>query len=76
MSVLSGIDAEVLLAGLVGDTVLDFSAKHHLVAFHEVNHDIFEFWRTITDSIEENLLIGNDLNPNITFDEVQETSDR
>lgn len=76
VSVFSGIDREILLVCLVGDTVSHFSAEHHLVASHEVNHDILKLWRAITNSVEENLLIRNDLDPHVTLDKVYETSDR
>lgn len=74
MSVFTGIDREILLTGLVSDAVFDFTTKHHLVALHEVDHDILKLWRTIADLVEENLLISNDLNPHVTLDKVNEAS--
>lgn len=76
VSVFSSIDREILLICLIGDTVSNLSAEHHLVASHEINHDILKLWRTITNSVKENLLIRNDLNPHITLDKVYETSHR
>ena len=76
MSVFSSIDREILLICLIGDTVSNLSAEHHLVASHEINHDILKLWRTITNSVKENLLIRNDLNPHITLDKVYEASHR
>lgn len=76
VSVFSSIDREILLIRLVGDTVSNFSAEHHLVASHEVYHDILKLWRTIIYSVKEYLLICDDLDPHVTLDKVYEASDR
>ena len=40
MRVLSTVDVEALLVGLVGHTVPDLGPEHHLVAGHEINNSI------------------------------------
>lgn len=71
------VNVERSLVGLVGDTVLDFGAKHHLVAAHEVVHDIFKRWLEglWVDQVEVNELVSGDLDPLVSFDKVDEASD-
>ena len=42
MVVLTRVNDERGLICFIGDTILDLGAKHHLVAVHEVKHDIVE----------------------------------
>ena len=77
MDVFPSVNVERPLVGLVGDTILDFGAEHHLVAAHEVVHDVFErglerFW---VDEVEVNELVSGDLDPLVSFDKVDESSD-
>ena len=71
MDVLSSVDIERLLVGFECDSVLHFSAKHHDWAVHEVVHHVFE--RDLIclqiNEIEEDLLLSDDLNPLVTFNE-------
>lgn len=77
MDVFPSVNVERPLVGLVGNTILDFGAKHHLVAAHEVVHDVFERWLEglWVDEVEVNELVSGNLDPLVSFDEIDETSD-
>lgn len=76
MKILPPINLETLLVSLVGNTVSDFWSKHHLGTVHVVIHHIFKDWLKsfLVDEIEEDLFIGCNLNPDISFDIVDEAS--
>lgn len=44
MHVFTPKNVETLLVLLVGDTVADFAAEHHLVATCEIIHHILQLW--------------------------------
>ena len=71
------INIKALLIGLVGDAVFDFGAKHHLVAAHEIEHDVLKgrFESLGVDKVEVDQVISGDLDSLISFDEVNESSD-
>ena len=71
------IDVEAPFVLLVGDTVSDSTAKHHLGALHVVVHDVLEFRlkRLLVDEVKVNMLLVNHLDPDISFDEVDVASD-
>ena len=56
MHILSAIDFEAPLVGLVTDAVSNSSSKHHLVATHVVVHAVFQLWHEsfLVDEIEVN----------------------
>ena len=76
MHELSSIDGEGLLIGFVSDTISDPGTKHHLVASHEIEHDVLESWLESlwVNQIEVYLVISGHLDPFVTFDEVDEAS--
>ena len=76
MHELSLVDVERSLILLVGDRVSFLCTDHHLVAHHVVVHNVFQrglesLW---VDQIEVNQLVSCNLDPNISSDEVDETS--
>ena len=68
--VFPSIDVEPLLVDFVGDSVPDLAAEHHCAAPHVVIHYVFESWfiSIFINGIEEDLLVGGDLNSHISFD--------
>ena len=77
MSVLSCVNYETCLIHLVGDTVLDLATKHHLIAFHEIVHAVFQNWHMVflPNLVEVYLLIRSDLDSHITSDIIDKTPD-
>lgn len=68
---LTGEDAEVGLARLVGDAVSYFGANDHLRALHEVCHHVLKFRNQlfeVSENEEVNLLLCGDLESNIATD--------
>ena len=63
MVVFTGIDYERILIGLVCYSVLDVRPKHHLVAVHEVEHDIAQSWleSLLVYTVEVNQLVSGNL---------------
>ena len=76
MDELSPVNGESLLVRLVSDTVSDPRAKHHLVAAHEVSHNVLQsrFKRLRIHQVKVDLIISGDLNPFVTFDKKYEAS--
>jgi len=76
MNELSSVNSKCFLIGLVSDTISDLGTEHHLVASHEVEHDIFQGWleRFWVDEIKVYLIVSGYLNSLVTLDEVNETS--
>lgn len=74
---LSSVDGERFLVGLVSDTVSDSRTEHHLVAPHEVEHDVLQSWLEglWIDEIEVDLVVSGNLDTLVSLDEVDETSD-
>ena len=72
----SSVDSKGFLVSLVGYTISDSGTKHHLVTSHEVEHDILEGWLEClwVNQIEVNLIISSNLDPFVSFDEVDEAS--
>ena len=70
------VNGEAWLVCLESDTVPDLSTKKHPWALHKVVHDVLEFWHQsfLVDKVEVNLLISRNLEPNITFNEIDCTS--
>jgi len=66
-----------LLIGLVGDAVLDARTEHHLVATHEVKHDILErgLKRLLVDQVKVDVIVRGNLDSNIALDVKDEASD-
>ena len=76
MFIFTGINAKVLLTDLVSDTIFDGGTKHHLVTLHEVDHGILQLRNIIlVYSVELDVLISDDLDSLVAFDEVDEASD-
>ena len=71
------VDIKRLFISLVGDSVLDLGAKHHLRAVHEVVHHVFQLWHQgfPVNDVEVDLSIRRDLDSNVTLDVVDETSE-
>ena len=70
------IHIEACLVGLVGDSVPDLSAEHHLTAAHVVVHDVLKvrhqsLW---INEVEVNQLLSCQLDSNVSWHEVDEGS--
>lgn len=76
MHELSSVDSKGFLVSLVSNTISDSGTKHHLVAAHEVEHDVLKGWLECLwiNQIEIHLIVGGNLNPFVSFDEVDEAS--
>ena len=76
MPVLSPENVKAPLVCLVGDRVLNFGAKHHLVATHEIKHHVLHdrLQGIFVDEIKEDFRICSNLNTDVSFDVVNETS--
>ena len=74
--VLPPIDIETLLVDFVGDSIPDLAAEHHCAAPHVIVHYVFKSWfkRIFINRVEENLLVGSDLNSHVSFDIVNEST--
>ena len=74
--ILSSVDDERFLVGLVSDTVSNLGTKHHLRAVHVVIHNILKLWHEslLVNEVEVDLVIGSDLDSDISLDIVNETS--
>lgn len=73
---LSGVDLNTRLVGLECNTISNSRSEHHLRALHEVVHAILKLWHKclFVDEIEVNSLISNNLDSNITSNEIDLTS--
>jgi len=76
MLILSLEDVKTSLICLEGNTKLSPWSKHHLGAIHEIIYHILQKWLICfpVDSVEENLIICNDLNSRCASDIVDLTS--
>ena len=72
----ASMDREILFTCFVCDAVSDFAAEHHLITLHKVNHNILKLRHTIVHLVEEDFIFRDDLDSDVTFDEVDETSHR
>jgi len=74
--VLSSVDVETSLIDLICDSIFDFRTKHHLIASHEVKHNVLKSWLECfwINKIKVNLIISCNLNSLISFNEENETS--
>ena len=77
MHILSAVNFEAPLIGLVADAESNSFTKHHLVALHVVVHAVFQLGQESipVDDIEVNQFFRCNLNSNITFDEKDEALD-
>lgn len=75
--VLALINVKAPLISFVGDSISHFGSYHHLVAPHVVVHDVFERWLISlwVDQIKVNLRRSRYLDPDVSSDEVNESSD-
>lgn len=73
---LSGVDLNTRLVGLECNTISNSRSEHHLRALHEIVHAILKLWHKclFVDEIEINSLISNNLDSNITSNEIDLTS--
>lgn len=76
MHVLSSKNIKTLLILLVRNAIANLAAKHHLVALCKIVHRILQFRhiRLLINKVKVNHLVGGDLDSNVTFDEVDETT--
>jgi len=76
MPILSSVNCKALLIGLVCNAVSDFWTKHHLIACHEIEHNIFQNWHECigANKVEVDFIIGGNLDSHITLYIVYETS--
>jgi len=76
MHELSSIHGKGFLVSLIGNTISDSGTEHHLVAAHEVEHDILEGWLESlwVNQIEVHLIVSGNLDPFVSFNEVDEAS--
>ena len=74
--VLSWVDSKTRLTTLVRDTISNRSAKHHHGALHIIVHWVFKSWleRFFVNQVEVNFTVCNNLNPNISSNEINLTS--
>jgi hypothetical protein len=72
MEILPHVDLESGLVGLERNTVSYSGAKHHLGALHKVIHTILKSWHEclLVDQIEIDSVVRSNLDPNVTFDEI------
>ena len=75
MEIFSPIYVETLLVALVSHTEFNSPTEHHLVAVHEVVHDVFKFWHQclLIDQVKVDHILSRNLNSHISFDEEQKT---
>jgi hypothetical protein len=76
MDELSSIDGKGFLICLIRDSISDLGAEHHLIAAHEVSHDVFESWLESlrVNQVEVDLVISGDLDSFVTLNEENEAS--
>ena len=76
MHIFPGVYLEASFILLVRDSVPPHAAYHHLVARHEIGHDIFKLWHQslLIDQVKVNQFICCNLYPYISFDKIKETS--
>jgi hypothetical protein len=72
MKVLSGVNRQAWLVGLVCDTEPDTSSKHHHRALHVIVHHVLQFRLKglLINNEEVNLFISNNLNPYVAPNEI------
>lgn len=77
MLILSPVDVEAPLAHLEGNSVPDSASKHHCAAAHVVVHDVLKGWfeGILVDKVEKDFLISCDLDPHVSLDVIDGTSD-
>jgi hypothetical protein len=76
MHELSSVHSKSFLICLVGYAVSDSRTEHHLIATHEVSHDILKRWFECfwVNEIEINFIISGNLDSFVTFDKENKTS--
>jgi hypothetical protein len=74
--ILTLIDIKASLILLVGDRVSFHCTDHHLIAHHVIVHNIFQSWlkSLLINEVEVDQLVCCDLDPNVTSNEIDETS--
>ena len=72
MYVLPPVHFEVLLIKLISNAIPDLASEQHLGTVHEVEHHVLEVRLECVTIylVKVNFVFGNDLNPNISFLEV------
>jgi len=74
--VFSPVNVKRLLVCFESDTVPDLAPKHHICAVHEIEHHILkvDLKRLRIDQVKVNFLVGCDLDPLVSFNEVNHAS--
>jgi hypothetical protein len=77
MLVFPSVKVETPFVELKRYAILNFTSKHHLIATHVVHHHVLQFWHEglLIDKIKVNMFVSCNLNPDISFDIVDKTSD-
>ena len=72
----STVDIKAALVGFESDAVFYFAAKHHLRAVHEIEHHVLQYWLQgfSVYHVKVDALICGNLDPDVTFDVVDEPS--
>ena len=76
MHVSSLVDVKALLIWFIGDSISDSFTEHALSTFHIIVHNIFQIGlkSLLVDEVEINVLLRGYLDPDVSFDEVDQTS--
>jgi hypothetical protein len=76
MRKLPGVNIKAPLIGLVSNAIPNFGAKHHLIAAHEIKHNIVKLRHKcfLVNEVEVDHIICGYLDSHISFNEVDVTS--
>lgn len=76
MHILPLINIKTFLIGFIANSVAHPASKHHLIAFHEIIHDVLQLGHEGLPiyQVKVDDLGRGDLDPLVAFDEVDEAS--
>ena len=77
MLVFPSVKVETPFVELKRYAILNFTSKHQLIATHVIHHHVLQFWHEslFIDKIKVNMFVSCNLNSDVAFDVVNETSD-
>ena len=73
--IFSCVDIKTSGVSFVSNTISDFTSEDQTATLHVVVHHVFKHWSEffVVYEVEENFLIGCDVNSDVTFDEIKQT---
>jgi len=76
MLIFPSVEVKAPFIKLKRNAVPHFTSKHHLIATHVIHHNVLQLWHqsVFINKVEVNIVIGCNLNSNVTFDVINKSS--